>query len=211
MPEQRAPGTLHRSDKTCLTLVSCCSNPGGVDARANPGTPSPWVTRFATLIPRGGLVLDLACGRGRHTRYLLSRGYRVVAVDIDVSGLDDLRAPGSLEVLAADLEAESWPLENLRFDAIIVTNYLHRPRLPGLAQSLRPSGVLIYETFAKGHEHLGRPRNPDFLLEPGELLDVFAPGLTIVAYEHGRRDNPSPRVTQRICGVRNTEPVTFPP
>jgi len=165
------------------------------------------VTRFAPLIRDGGTVLDLACGAGRHTRYLLALGYRVLAVDIDVAGVNDLATSDNVEILEADLEAGSWPFAERRFDGIVVTNYLHRPHLPRLVESLAPRGVLIYETFAKGNEKLGRPRNPDFLLNPAELLDAFAPRLTIMAYEHAIEEEPTPAVRQRICAVNGAEPA----
>jgi SAM-dependent methyltransferase len=165
------------------------------------------VTRFAPLIPQGGIVLDLACGAGRHTRYLSALGYRVLAVDIDVAGVNDLTTSDNVEILEADLEADSWPFAERRFDGIVVTNYLHRPHLPRLVESLAPGGVLIYETFAKGNEKLGRPRNPDFLLDPAELLDAFAPRLTIMAYEHAIEEEPARAVRQRICAINGSEPA----
>jgi len=166
---------------------------------------SPWVERFAPLIREGGTVLDLACGGGRHARYLDALGYRVVAVDIDVSGLEDLSTNENVEIIGADLESDDWPLSERRFDGVVVTNYLHRPHLPLLVESLDPHGVLIYDSFGKGNEKYGRPRNPAFLLEPGELLDAFAPQLTVVAYEHGVEETPRPAVRQRICAVNATE------
>ena len=164
--------------------------------------PSPWLERFAPLIRDGGTVLDLACGGGRHTRYLSALGHRVVALDIDASSLDDLAGNETVEIIEADLEGDGWPFDERRFDGIVVTNYLHRPLLPLLPDALAPGGVLIYETFAKGNEKYGRPRNPAFLLDPGELLDAFAPRLTIVAYEHGTHHEPEPAVRQRVCAVK---------
>ena len=84
-----------------------------------------------------------------------------------------------------DLEAGHWPLANERFDAIIVANYLHRPLFPFLPAALADDGVLMYETFARGNEAFGRPSNPDFLLEPGELLRLAGDQLTVIAFEQG--------------------------
>jgi SAM-dependent methyltransferase len=164
--------------------------------------PSAWVERFAPLINSHGTVLDLACGGGRHTRYLLALGYRVVAVDIDVSGVTDLMGARDLEIIQADLESKAWPFAERLFDGIVVTNYLHRPHLSSLPDSLAPGGVLIFETFAKGNERYGRPRNPDFLLKPNELLEAFSSKLTILAYEHGFEPDPRPAMRQRICAIR---------
>jgi SAM-dependent methyltransferase len=161
--------------------------------------PSSWVVRFAPLIASKQTVLDLAAGGGRHTRYLLGLGHPVVAVDRIVDGLS--AAPG-LETVRADLEVGPWPLAERRFGGIVVTNYLHRPLLPILADSLLPGGVLIYETFAVGQEAYGRPSNPDFLLRPNELIEVFGRSLTILAFEHGLIDGNRPAVIQRIAARR---------
>jgi hypothetical protein len=113
-------------------------------------------------------------------------------------------AGDSCDVRAIDLEAST--AENAPaslgggFDGIVVTNYLHRPLFAPIAAALAPSGVLIYETFAAGNERFGRPRNPDFLLRPGELLEAF-PGLTIVAFEQGEVAEPRPAVIQRVAAV----------
>ena len=127
--------------------------------------PSPWITRHAGLIAAGARVLDLACGGGRHTRYLRGRGLRVTAIDIDTSGLADLAGDPLVEIVETDLERPGTaPLAGRRFDAVVVTDYLFRPLLAPLVDCLEPGGVFLYETFARGNERFGRPRNPDFLL-----------------------------------------------
>ena len=164
-------------------------------------TPSPWVRRFVPLIRREGRVLDLAAGAGRHTRLLLDMGFRVTAVDRDIEELRPL-ARDRCEVRAIDLEAGApdralAPLGGA-YDGLVVTNYLHRPLFAPLAAALAPDGVLIYETFAVGNERFGRPRNPDFLLRPGELIEAFA-ALTILAFEQGEVSLPRPSAIQRIA------------
>ena len=157
--------------------------------------PSPWVRRWAELIDRGP-VLDLAAGAGRHSILFAERGLEVIAVD-----REPLNVPG-VRFVRADLEnGGPWPCGDQRFAAIVVTNYLHRPLFPRLAQSLAEGGVLIYETFMAGNERYGRPSNPAFLLQPGELLSAF-PGLTAIAFEQGCVEHPKPAMIQRLCARR---------
>ena len=170
--------------------------------------PSRWITRFAPLVRPGAAVLDLACGGGRHARLFLARGHPVTAIDLDVSGLEDLQEPPELELVQADLEDGSpWPLPGRRFGAVVVTNYLWRALFPPILASIDEGGVLLYETFARGNEAYGHPRNPDFLLEPGELIEVVRGRLHIVAYEHGYIERPRPSIRQRLCAVRTDRPV----
>jgi SAM-dependent methyltransferase len=177
-----------------------------VNENTTTATPSPWVDAHAGLIVPGGRVLDLACGRGRHTRYLAERGFQVVAVDTDLTGVADLAGDSRIELIEADLENDPWPFFEMRFDGIVICNYLHRPHFPLLIDALNEAGVLIFDTFALGNERFGRPRNPDFLLRPGELLDAFSESLSVVAYEHGEVDKPRPTVRQRLCAIKDAPP-----
>lgn len=164
--------------------------------------PSDWVRRFAPRIAAGGSVLDVACGRGRHARYLATLGLQVTAVDIDAMALQSLHGIGGVQTLAADLEGAAWPFAGRRFDAIVVTRYLHRPLLLPMVDALAPDGVLIYETFAAGNERFGRPRNPEFLLQPGELLELARGRLRVLAFEDLYVELARPALMQRICAVR---------
>jgi SAM-dependent methyltransferase len=168
---------------------------------------SPWVRRFASLIRPGGSVLDLACGRGRHARWLKERGFGVTATDRNGALLEALAAAVGVETVCADLEARPWPFPGRLFDAVVVTNYLHRPLFPHLRAALAEDGVLIYETFAEGNAAFGRPSNPAFLLTPGELLRETGT-LQVVAFEQGVVSLPA--VVQRICALRRKEPAALP-
>lgn len=165
-------------------------------------TPSAWVCRWAERIAPGGRVLDVACGRGRHARWLAARGHPVEAVDRDPALLAELVATPGIVTRCADLESGPWPYAGQAFAAIVVVNYLHRPLFPHLLAVLAPGGVLIYETFAAGNERYGRPANPDFLLRPGELLDVARGALRVLAYEDLFVADPKPAMIQRICATR---------
>lgn len=161
-----------------------------------------WVTRFAPLIRPGGTVLDLACGSGRNARWLAQQGWQVEAVDRDAEALAGLQDADRITSVQADLENAPWPYAGRKFDGIIVCRYLHRPLFPYIAASLAENGVLIYETFMLGQEQFGQPRNPDFLLQPDELLNAFSPILHVVAFEQGMVAEPAPAFLQRICARR---------
>lgn len=168
--------------------------------------PSLWVQRFAGLIRPGGRVLDLACGSGRHLRWLAAQGFVLTGVDRDADALAGLQGLGRL--VCADVEGGPWPLPGEQFDAVVVTNYLWRPLWPQLLASLAPGGLYLHETFAAGNETVGRPSRSDFLLQPGELLRACQ-GLRIVAYEDGFLDAP-PRFVQRVAAVREPEGAAPP-
>ena len=161
--------------------------------------PSDWLLRWPQALQPGATALDLACGRGRHLRHLLSLGMSVTGVDIN----EEATAPWRelAEIVNADLENGPWPLPGRRFDLVLVTNYLWRPLLPAIVQSVAPGGWLVYETFAAGQERVGRPARPEFLLQPGELIQACA-DLRVVAYEDLYIPGESPRYVQRIAAVR---------
>ncbi len=171
--------------------------------------PSAWVGRFAPLIPAGE-VLDLACGSGRHSRFLAGLGHPVLALDRDLAALERAAGEG-ITTLRLDLEqapdGAAWPFGPDRFAAIVCTNYLHRALINHMVKSISSNGVLIYETFADGNAQFGKPSNPDFLLAPGELLDWAARGdLRVVAFEDGFTATPKAAMMQRICAVKRDFP-----
>jgi len=165
--------------------------------------PSAWVLRWAPLVPRGGPVLDIACGGGRHARYFAGRGHTVDAVDRDAAALSGLEGAAGVRPLCADIESGPWPYAGRTYAGVVVTNYLHRPLLPLLVDAVGAGGVLLYETFAAGNGRYGRPANPAFLLEPGELLEVVRGRLRVVGYEDIYAAEPRPAMVQRICAVRS--------
>lgn len=169
--------------------------------------PSPWVTQFMNRIPKDGEILDVACGSGRNTRFFLDHGHPVVAVDRNLERLGELHNHPKVTAIEVDLEGDQpWPFQESRFAGIVVTNYLYRPLFPRFIESLDDNGILIYETFAKGNERFGHPKNPDYLLEDGELLQRLAGNLYVVSYEQLERGEPNPAILQRIAAIKNPNP-----
>ena len=196
------------SDKLPTPAVSPL-NP--VDA-AHPGlsAPSAWLVRFAPLIAPGARVLDYACGSGRHARWLAERGMQVDVVDRDRAALGRLQGVTGVRVRELDLEGDDWPLEGECYEAVVVTNYLYRPRLDAMLALLSPGGVLIYETFMVGNERFGKPSSPAFLLQPGELIARLHGEWTVVAFEQGEVATPRPAVVQRVCALKGSMTSTLP-
>ena len=179
---------------------------------------SHWVQRWSHLVKPRGLVLDVACGYGRHAHWFFSKNHSVTLVDRSQAAIDSIAMPTErCEKVLADIENSPWPFAGRQFDAVVVTNYLWRPLMPILLASLLPAGVLIYETFTQGNETVGKPSRPDFLLRTGELLTVCS-SLTVVAFEEGfeagcedeasRQGMRSARFVQRIVALREAEDRT---
>lgn len=166
--------------------------------------PSPWLLDNVDLFRPGARVLDVACGAGRHALFLAAARFNVRAVDKDEGRIDRLRhAAGALQLPlhadVLDLEAPDLSLGNDAYDAILVVHYLHRPLFPALRRALAPGGLLLYETFLKGHaERYGKPSNPAFLLEPGELARLAAP-LDLVRSFEGESNG---RIVSAIAATR---------
>ncbi|MFL2667243.1 MAG: class I SAM-dependent methyltransferase [Burkholderiales bacterium] len=163
--------------------------------------PSVWVKRCSELLRPESSVLDLACGSGRHARYFADQGHDVTALDKNPEALSKISSLPRIHTVEYDLEMAPWPFADRTYDAILVTNYLYRPILENIVDTLSPSGILIYETFMLGNERFGRPSNPDFLLRPNELIDVTYKKLHILIYEAGRISSPKPALVQRVCAV----------
>ncbi len=163
---------------------------------------SDWVQRWSHLLASHATVLDIACGHGRHMKWFADRGHPVTGIDRSAEATKAAAAFGT--AVLADIENGPWPLmdgnQARQYAAVIVTNYLWRPLFPLISASIAPGGLLIYETFSKGHEGIGRPTRPDFLLQPAELLTVFRQ-LRVIAFEEGCLEDP-PRVLQRIVAAR---------
>jgi len=197
--------------------VPACNMAGGMSRWTGPRVhgaspvagPSPWLLANALLAPRGARTLDVACGRGRHALLLAGAGFPVRAVDRDpghVAWLGALarRLHLPLDVAVVDLETRGASLGEEEWELVLVFDYLHRPLFPAIVRSLRPGGVLLYETYTRDQAKRGRPTNPDHLLDPGELPGLVAP-LEVLRQREGDFDGRS------IASVAARKSPSHPP
>lgn len=157
------------------------------------------------LIAPAARLLDLACGHGRHARFFAERGACVTAVDRDETALQSLSVAGNVTTERRDIEGDAWPYAQDSFDAVIVCNYLWRPTLAALLATIRPGGILLYETFMDGNERYGKPSRPDFLLRSNELLSLTRDTFRVIAYEEGDEldaAGQSVAVKQKIAAIK---------
>jgi SAM-dependent methyltransferase len=168
--------------------------------------PAPWFVRHAALVVAGSRVLDVGCGTGRHARFFAERGAHVTAVDRDETALQALRATQNVTTVCRDIENDAWPFPTASFDAVIVCNYLWRATFAALLATIKPGGVLLYETFMDGHERYGKPSRPDFLLRSNELLTLTRDMFRINAYEEGEEFDAARQpfaVKQKIAAIKH--------
>jgi len=196
--------------------IAACNMTGGMSRWTGPRVhdpspvvgPSPWLLSNASLAPPGAKTLDVACGRGRHALLLAGAGYPVRAVDGDAAtvawlGVLARRLQLPLDAAVVDLEAAGADLGSDEWELVLVFNYLHRPLFPALVRSLKPGGVLLYETYTRDQARRGKPTNPDHLLEPGELPGLVAP-LEVVRTREGDNDG------RAVASVAARRPVSAP-
>ena len=151
--------------------------------------PTRWLVDHAHLLPVSGSALDVASGSGRNALWLAARGLDTLALDRNLAAVVGIREAAArravpLRAEVVDLEANGVTLPAAVFDVVVVVHYLHRPLFPVLKAALRPGGLLVYETFTREQAARGKPTNPAFLLEPGELRELVAP-FQIVAEREG--------------------------
>ena len=164
---------------------------------------SPWVREHYKYVKEGGLVLDLACGNGRHGKFLMEKGFKVVFLDLDISQLTGVCNKLVNQIIQHNLEdGSSWPFAPEMFDAVVVTNYLHRPIFKKLISVISCDGLLIYETFAKGNEAFGKPSNPNFLLNPEELIELVRPKMRVTSFHEGYSNDGRNAIMQKIVAMK---------
>jgi tellurite methyltransferase len=161
-----------------------------------------YVSLFTQHKP-GVPILDLASGEGHNGIFLATKGLVVILCDRSQKALRraaNLARKNHVRVKLwqVDLEeAGADPLPREAFAGILVFHYLHRPLIPGIKRSIEKGGILLYETFTTAQAQFGRPKNPDFLLNPGELYAWFQDWEVIHHFE-GTLENPTRAISQIV-------------
>ncbi len=152
-----------------------------------------------------GQVLDLACGKGQNGLYLKQNNIDLLFADIQQVHLANLVTHEYVDqsnVWCADFESETQidaiKLSKMQLQGVIVFRYLHRPLFNALKKSVKPGGLVIYETFTKQNKQFGRPNRDQFLLKEGELKSLFK-DWEILFYFEGIKHNPDRAVAQIVC------------
>ena len=176
-------------------------------------SPDALLTTFCDLIVAerpSGPVLDLASGEGHNGLFLAAQGVPVILADRSDEALRKAKgaadgAQGKVTLWKVDLErAGEDPLEEEKYSAILVFRYLHRPLMPCIRKALRPSGFLVYHTYTLDQARFGKPRNPEFLLKPGELMSWFKDWQVLHHFE-GIQENPRRAIAEIVCRKPETQ------
>jgi tellurite methyltransferase len=195
----------------CQTVIMLSSkdkwNQRWHEKASRPVAPDPWLLRAMPFFSPGS-VLDIACGRGRNSLYLAENGFTVTGVDISDQGLQFLEQEGAKRRLT--LKLLQWDLETAvmlpqgPFDVILKFFYLQRSLLPIIKDTLRPGGVVVLRSFSEAGSTKDEPGNPDFILNPGELLDIFS-GWDTLLYEEGLEES---QTGGNLAGIVARKPET---
>jgi len=160
-------------------------------AEHEPGEPAAFLRQIFHTGPweiRPGRALDLATGQGRNALFLAEKGFTIDAIDISEVGLQQAQRQVekrglTLNLIQADLASYEFP--DSAYDLILNINFLLRSLIPKVKKALRPGGHIIFDTYLVDQQALGHPRNPAYLLQHNELLDLFG-DFRVLCYREGK-------------------------
>ena len=142
-----------------------------------PDEPIKLISEYASLAT-GKQALDIACGMGRHSKYLASLGFEVDALDISSVAIAQLQNIPNIHPKEVDFDTYTLPKE--QYDLIVCTYFLERRLFPQLTEALKPGGIILMETFLHDPENERKASNPAFILEKGELEATFGKELELL-------------------------------
>ncbi len=168
-----------------------------------PEVPIKLVSTYAKLAS-GNRALDLACGMGRHSKFLASQGFEVDALDISSLAITSLQ--GFERIHAQEVDFDTYTLAKEKYDLIVCTYFLERKLFPQMIAALKPKGIILYETFLAHKENQRAPSNPAFMLAEGELEAAFGDSCEIVHVEAFWDDDYKGNKMRKISMVAKKRP-----
>ena len=135
------------------------------------------ITKYAKLAT-GKQALDIACGMGRHSKYLAELGFEVDALDVSSLAIESLQ--NIPHIHAKEVDFDTYKLPKKKYNLIICTFFLKRELFPQITEALKPGGILIYETFVYHPDNEQVPSKRSYLLEEGELENAFKEDFEII-------------------------------
>jgi len=152
------------------------------DSKQEMGETSQWVQDMYRMAP-GPIVLDLAAGQGRNAAFLARQGYEVLALDLSDRAVQSLKAHNLPGLVPVQADLDTYPLRGESFDLIVCCFFLDRRLFPYIKESLKPGGILLYESAMESDQpSINQPGNRDYLFRTNELLHSFL-GLRIISYQ----------------------------
>jgi SAM-dependent methyltransferase len=169
-----------------------------------PDEPSAFLVENKALLPARGHALDVAMGNGRNSLYLASLGFRVTGVDVSRVAVAQCQEKAerlglAVETVVADLEDYLLPMDT--HDLVINFHYLQRTLAGPIVRALKRGGVLVFESFTVDQlQHGYGPKDPAFLMRPGELREMFF-GLEALLYFEGTIEGDrGPKAVAQLIG-----------
>lgn len=177
---------------------------------AQPASPCYVLAENAHLLPRGGRALDLASGRGGNALFLAKLGLQVEAWDISAVATDLLNRQASkedLSVRAKQVDVVTMPPAANSCEVLVVSQFLERSLFPKIRNAVMVGGLVIYQTYTEDRQEGGAgPSNPDYLLQQGELLQMFA-GWQILVYREDALVGDQQQGWRGMAGIVARKPV----
>jgi tellurite methyltransferase len=175
--------------------------------RTMPDEPAAFLVENLSLLPKSGRALDIAMGTGRNALYLASLGFRVTGIDVSAVAVEKCRQKAErlglpIEAIVADLERSPLPSEE--YDLIVNFYYLQRSLAPQIVAALKPGGVLVFQSFTIDQVQFGRDWNPDYMLRPGELREMFADLETLLYHEGIIQGDRGPKAVASLIGRKHS-------
>lgn len=145
-----------------------------------PNEPIELVYKYSNLA-EGNQALDIACGMGRHSKYLVSKGFEIDALDISTVAIEQLK--GTPHIHAMEVDFDTYILEKEKYDLIVCTYFLERKLFPQMIEALKPKGIILFETFLHHSDNERAPSNLLFKLYSDELEKHFGVACELVRLE----------------------------